>query len=174
MRALPLGFLALAGGTLLVSALQLEWLQAEEGHQVAVLVLAFVVPLQLVASVFGFVARDVVAGAAMGLLAGTWLSVALITLLGEPGTTSDPLGLLLFLSAVALLVPALTAGRDGRLEPVVVLSTTALRFAATGAYQVTAASEWKTAAGVLGLVLCAVAIAAALRLELTVDRATTA
>ena len=51
-------------------------------------------------------------------------------------------------------------------------STTTLRFAATGAFQITAASEWKSVAGVLGLVLCALAIAAALRLELTVDEAT--
>ena len=83
---LPLGFLALAGGTLLVSGLQLGWLQQEEGQQVALILIAFVFPLQLVASIFGFLARDVVAGTGMGVLAGTWLSIALIQLTGEPGS----------------------------------------------------------------------------------------
>ena len=66
---LPLGFLALAGGTLLVSGLQLGWLAGR--HRAATsrwILLAFVVPLQLVASVFGFLARDIVAGTGMGLL----------------------------------------------------------------------------------------------------------
>jgi succinate-acetate transporter protein len=72
---LPLGFLALAGATLLVSGLQLEWLQPSDGMDVALILTAFVFPLQLVASVFGFLARDVVAGTGMGILAGTWLAV---------------------------------------------------------------------------------------------------
>lgn len=42
---LPLGFLALAAGTLLVSALQLEWLQPTDGSQVALIIVAFVFPL---------------------------------------------------------------------------------------------------------------------------------
>ena len=68
---LPLGFLALAGGTLLVSGLQLDWLKPTDGQDVALILIAFVFPLQLLASVFGYLARDVVAGTGMGLLAGT-------------------------------------------------------------------------------------------------------
>ena len=91
---LPLGFLALAGGTLLVSGLQLGWLAPAQGDDVALCVLAFVFPLQLVASVFGFLGRDVVAGTGMGVLAGTWLAIALVTLSAPaPGATSDALGL---------------------------------------------------------------------------------
>src|SRR5215217_5946912 len=80
---LPLGFLALAAGTLLLSALQLGWLEPQEGRQVALILLAFVFPLQLVASVFGFLARDVVAGTGMGVLCGIWLSIALVMLGAE-------------------------------------------------------------------------------------------
>lgn len=106
---LPLGFLALAGGTLLVSGLQLEWLQPDEGAQVALILIAFVFPLQRVVSVLGFLARDVVAGTGMGILAGTWLSIGLIRLTGEPGSTSDALGLFLLLAGTAMLVPAAAA-----------------------------------------------------------------
>jgi uncharacterized protein len=163
---LPLGFLALAGGTLLVSGLQLRWLQPAEGRDVAVILLGFVFPLQLIACVFGFLARDVVAGTGMGLLAGTWLSIALVKLGAEPGSTSDPLGLLLLLSATALAVPA-GAAATAKLVPAAVLATTVARFATTGIYELTASRTWEDVAGIVGLVLCGIAVyaAAALALE---------
>jgi succinate-acetate transporter protein len=163
---LPLGFLALAGGTLLVSGLQLGWLPAGQGQDVALVLLAFVFPLQLLASVFGFLSRDVVPATGMGLLSGIWLSIGLVTLTSPPGATSDALGLFLLLAAAAMLVP-FAAALAGKPIPAAVLGTTALRFALTGLYQLTAGSGWKHAAGLVGLVLCAVAVLAALTLALT-------
>src|SRR5215204_6105759 len=84
---LPLGFLALAVGTMLVSGLQLGWLEPSEGHKVALMLLAFVFPLQLLTSIFGFLARDAVAGVGMGILAGTWASVGIVKLTSESGAT---------------------------------------------------------------------------------------
>jgi succinate-acetate transporter protein len=162
---LPLGFLALAGGTLLVSGLQLEWLTPTDGAQVGLIVIAFVFPLQALASAFGFLARDVVAGTGMGLLSGTWLSIGLVTLTGAPGATSDALGLFLLLAAAAMLIPA-AAAATGKLVVTAVLATTAVRFAITGVYQLTAADGWKTVAGIVGLVLCALAAYAALAMTL--------
>ena len=162
---LPLGFLALAGGTLLVSALQLEWLKPTEGENVALILIAFVFPLQLLASVFGFLARDVAAGTGMGLLSGTWLSIGLVLLTSDPGATSDALGLFLLLAAVAMLVPA-AAAATGKLAAAAVLGTTALRFATTGLYELTAAEGWKTLAAIVGLALCALALYAALAMAL--------
>jgi succinate-acetate transporter protein len=90
---LPLGFLALAAGTLLISGLQLGWLAPEQGSDAALIIQAFVFPLQLVASIFGCLGRDVIAGTGMGVLAGTWLAIALVTLTAPaPGATSDALG----------------------------------------------------------------------------------
>jgi uncharacterized protein len=162
---LPLGFIALAGGTLLVSGLQLKWLEPAEGTQVALVLIAFVFPLQLVASVLGFLARDVVAGTGMGILSGTWLSIALVTLTGQPGATSDALGLFLLLAAVAMLVPA-AAAAAGKLVATAVLATTSLRFATTGLYQLTASDGWKATAGAVELLLCALALYAALAMAL--------
>jgi len=65
---LPLGFLALAVATLLLSARQLNWIDSPERSSVALILLAFVAPLQLLASILGFLARDVVAGTAMAVL----------------------------------------------------------------------------------------------------------
>jgi hypothetical protein len=165
---LPLGFLALGGATFLLSGLQLGWVEPQESHQVGLIIIAFVVPLQFLASVLGFFARDVVAGTGMGILSGTWLSVGLITLTGAPGSTSDALGLLLLLAAVAMLVPALAA--SGKLVAAAVLTTAALRFAVTGIYQLTGNHAWKTTAGIVGLALCALGVYTALAMALEESR----
>lgn len=162
---LPLGFLALAAATLLVSGLQLGWLAASESDNLALILIAFVFPLQLTTSVFGFLSRDAVAGTGMGILAGTWLSVGLVTLNGTPGSTSDALGLFLLIAGCAMLVPAIAAGARNPLAAVV-MSTVAARFALTGIYQLSGSHAWEDAAGVVGLALCALAVFAALALGL--------
>ena len=162
---LPLGFLALAGGTLMLAGLQLGWIPRGEGHQVALVLLAFVVPLQLVSSVFGFLARDVVTGTGMGLLAGTWLAIALVTLTTPPGALSEALGTLLIASAALLLVPA-GAASLAKVVPAAVIATTSVRFALTGVAQLGAGAAWADAAGIVGLVLCALAVYAGLALAL--------
>lgn len=162
---LPLGFLALAGATLLVSGLQLGWVDSSQGKDVALVLIAFVFPLQLVTSVFGFLARDVAAGTGMGILSGTWLSVGLIVLTSAPGSTSDALGLFLLLAALAMLVPASVAA-GGKLVVAAVLGTTAVRFACTGIYELSASKTWADVAGVVGLVLLAIAVYAAFAVAL--------
>jgi uncharacterized protein len=170
---LPLGFLALAAGTLLVSGLQLGWLDPRQGEDVGLILLAFVFPLQLLASVFGYLGRDIVAGTGMGLLAGTWLSIALVTLTApRPGATSDALGLFLLLAGAAMLVP-FAAATLGKLVAAAVLGTTAVRFALTGLYQLTADSGLEQAAGLVGLLLLGVALYAAFALALEDARGTT-
>lgn len=162
---LPLGFLALAGGTLVLSGLQLGWVPQAQGQDVALILLAFVLPLQVLAAIFGFLARDVVAGTGMGILAGTWASIGLVTLTAEPGSRSDALGLLLLLAAVAMLVPA-AAAATGKLVVTLLLTLTAARFATTGIYQLDGSSAWKDVCGVIGLVLCATAVYTALAMAL--------
>jgi uncharacterized protein len=101
---------------LLVSGLQLGWLSVSEGEQVLLILLAFVVPLQLITAVFGYLARDVIAGTGMGILAGTWLAIALVMHESPAGATSDALGLFLLLAATAMLIPAMAAAA-GKLVP---------------------------------------------------------
>jgi len=163
---LPLGFLALAAGTLMLSGLQLGWLAASESRNLALVLIAFVFPLQLVACVFGYLGRDVVAGTGMGVLAGTWLSIGLVILTSAPGASSDALGLFLVVAGCAMVVPAAGAS-TGKLIAFAVLATTALRFVLSGLYQLTSGSGWEDAAGAVGLALCALALyaAAAMTLE---------
>ena len=162
--SLPVGFLALALATGPFAAVQLGWVGPSEGRTAAIGAVAATVPLQLLASVFGFLSRDVVAATGMGALAGTWGTVGLVTATSPPGTVSPGLGVFLVTAGVCMLVPAVSAG--AKLVPATVMLLAAVRFAVTGAYELTAAAGWKVAAGWVGLVLGAVAVYAALALSL--------
>ena len=162
---LPLGFLALAVSTVVFSAVQLEWLSPAEGRVAALTAIAATVPLQLLSSVVGFLARDPVAATGMGVLAGTWAVVGLTTLTSPPGTVSDGLGVLLLTAALAMLVPA-AAAVGSKAVPAAVMALAATRFAVTGAYELTGSAGWKAAAGWVGLLLGLLALYAALALEL--------
>jgi succinate-acetate transporter protein len=162
---LALGFLGLAGATFVLASLNLGWVSDAEGRDVALIVLAFTVPLQFVTSVLAFLARDGIVATAMGLLSGIWLAQALVLWTARAGSTSDALGLFLLLGAVAMLVPA-SAALGNKLVPALVLTAAGLRFLLTGLYQMTASDAWKEAAGILGLALAVLAIYAAWAAEL--------
>lgn len=162
--SLPLGFLALALATVPFAAVQLGWVAPPEGRVAAIGAIAATVPLQLLASVFGFLARDVVAATGMGVLAGTWGTVGLVTATSPPGSVSPGLGVLLLTAGLCMLVPAVSA--SAKLVPATVMTLAAARFASTGAYELTASAGWKAVAGWVGLLLGAVAVYAALALAL--------
>ena len=160
---LPLGFLALMVATTGLAMLQLHVVAPEQGRVVAIGVLALTVPLQLVACVLGFLARDPVAGTGMGILAGTWAGVGFAMLTSPPGATSPALGVFLVCSAVAMCVPTIAA--TGKLAALLVMGVSALRFAVTGVGQLTGSSAWLNAAGWVGVVLGLIAAYAALAFE---------
>jgi succinate-acetate transporter protein len=161
---LPLGFLGQFVSTVSFSALQLRWIGPGQGHTVALAALVLTVPLQLVASVFGFLARDPVAGTGMGVLAGTWGTVALATLTTAPGTTSPGLGVVLLAASAAMLVPAV-GGRVKRVAAAVMV-VSALRFSVTGVAEIAGTAGWLAAAGWVGLGLAALSLYAAFAFEL--------
>ena len=162
---LPLGFLALVLATVMFSAVQLGWIPPDQGRIAGLTALVATVPLQLTAAVFGFLTRDPVAATGMGLLAGTWGTVALTTLTSAPGATSAGLGVLLVTAGLAMQVPAASAAAS-KLVPAAVMSLAGFRFAVTGIYEITGSAAWKAAAGWTGLALAALALDAALALEL--------
>lgn len=161
---LPLGFLALGVATLGFAAVQLGWVPAEQAHAVALGVLALTVPLQLLAATFGFLVRDPVAATGMGVLSGTWAGVCLVTLSSPPGALSPGSGVLLLGAAACLLVPA--AAARAAVVPALVIATSALRFAVTGAAQVRESHRGLEVAGWVGVVLAVLSLYAALALEL--------
>lgn len=161
---LPLGFLGQAVASWAFACLQLAWLTPTESHTVALGVLVFTVPVQGIAAVLGFLARDPVAGTGPALLAGGWATVAVATLQAPPGATTAATGVLLVGVAGVLLVPAIASW--GRLAAAAVLALAVVRFAVTGVAELLADQGWLHAAGWVGLVLSAVSVYAALAFEL--------
>jgi uncharacterized protein len=162
--SLPLGFLALAVATIPFTAVQLGWVAPAEGRVAAIGAVAATVPLQLLASVLGFLARDVVAATGMGVLAGTWGTVGLTTATSPPGAVSPGLGVFLLTAGICMWVPA--AAATAKRVPATVMALAGVRFAVTGAYHLTGSAGWQATAGWVGLLLGLVAIYAALALAL--------
>jgi succinate-acetate transporter protein len=151
-----LGLSGLLAASLVVSGLELGWIAAADRHQVAIVLVAFAFPLQLVASLLAFAARDGAVGTALGVLAGTWLTIGLDWLASPPAVTSDTLGLFL-LATAGLLAAAAAAAATGKLLPGLVFATAALRFALVGVYDLSRVLAWQHVAGVVGLVVVALA-----------------
>lgn len=163
---LPIGMLALAVGSFVLAGLQLSWISTSQGSDIALCLLAFVVPLQLISFVFGYLSRDEGAASGLATLSGTWFAIGLVTLTSVPGSTSGALGLLLIASCGALLVPVAVAASSKPLMATVI-AITAARFLLSGVYQLTGSSGWHTASGIVGLVVAGLAwyAAAAFALE---------
>jgi uncharacterized protein len=66
---------------------------------------------------------------------------------------------------VAMWVPG-TVALGSKVVPAAVLGTAGLRFGVTAIYELTGSSNWRDAAGIVGLVLCGLAIFAALAMAL--------
>jgi hypothetical protein len=162
---LALGFGALAATTLITAGTELGWIPASQRHEAAVLVIAFGPPLQLIASYFGFLARDAVAATGLGIQSAAWLCIGLSLLVSEPGDHSHALALLLFSAGVGMLSSAAVAVRT-KLLVGLVMGLTSLRFILTGVFEWGAGTGWGNGAGWTGVVLCGLALYAAVSLEL--------
>jgi uncharacterized protein len=145
--SLPLGFFAFAVGMLILACQATGWIPVAEEKDGAMILIAFVFPLELVATVFAFLARDTLGATTLGLFATSWLTFGWLAHSAPPGSTSVTLGKPFF-SALLLLAAA--------------------RMILAGLYEVGAAGKpVYEASGWIGLVLSALAMygGAALGLE---------
>jgi succinate-acetate transporter protein len=162
---LPLGALALAIGSILLTAIQLKWIAASNLPQVALVVLVLVVPLELLAATLAFAVRDVVMATGFGILTGAWAASGALLVSAKPGMLSPVFGVLAIAVAVTLLVPAITAS-FAKPAAAVLMTVAATRFALTGVYQLGAGDGWQTASGIVGILLVATAFYSGLALAL--------
>lgn len=161
---LPVGFLALAVVSTTYAGVQLGWVPTGESRIAAYAALGLAAPLQLLAAVMGFWGRDPVAATGLSLQCGLWTLTGVVTLATPPGSTTAVFGLLLVCLGLALLVPATNA--TGKPVALAVFATTATRCFLLGAYQLGAGAGWQTTAGIVGLLLGALAWYAGLAFEL--------
>lgn len=162
---LSLGYLGAFFATTLLTGTELGWVPTSQSHQLAMGILVFTVPVQLISCVFGFLVRDTVCAAGMGVQAGTWAATGVIHLVSPPGSVTPALGLMLAMGAFALVMPASGAAKSKMLAAAVFF-TSAVRWSVTAGYEFSANSTWKTAAGAAGVLLAVVALYASLAFEL--------
>ena len=158
--SLPAGFLGLFIATTSYAALQLNWIESTNSTYIAVAVLATTVPIQVIACVAGFAENQTTAGTAMGILAGTWAAVSVVTIISGTSTGNDALGVVLVCAGCAMVVPAVSG--TGPPMGVIVMLLSSARFLVTGIAELTGSHTWLTTAGWVGLALAAASFYAAL------------
>src|SRR3954466_6996690 len=84
--SLPLGFYSFGIGMLLLASAAIGWIPVEEQHAVGMLLMAFVFPLELVATIVAFLARDTLGATTLGLFTTSWLALGWGLFQAPPGT----------------------------------------------------------------------------------------
>lgn len=165
---LPLAFGGLVIASVVMSGHELHWIPPVQHQTTGWVLLAVPIPLQLMATWWGFVARSAAGATGSAVLAAVWLAFALDLITTKPGPPgpSNAVGMLMFGAASMLLVPVLAELRAGTLLPAAVLATATVRFVLTGVSGFAHTTGWSNASGWTGIVVAAVALYGALALEL--------
>jgi len=154
---LPLGFFAFAIGMLLLGCSAIGWIPASEQKDVGMLLIAFVFPLELIATIVAFLARDTLGATTLGLFATSWLSLGWADRSSPPGSTSITLGIYLFGFATAAFLLALLSTR-GKPFFSALLTVAVTRMVLAGVYEIGGSQEWLRIAGGFALALAALAM----------------
>ena len=134
-----------------MAGLQLGWFTPSQAKSIPLLVLGFAVPLLLLASTFGFLARDALVGTGFGVFAGIWLAFGLTGLSSGLTATNPVLGVF-FLSCGALFALLMTGGlAGGKAAAGAVILAGSARFILSGLYELTSSTGVERAAGIVGL-----------------------
>jgi succinate-acetate transporter protein len=155
--SIPLGFFSFGIGMFLYAALNAPWVKATQGHSIGLLLAAFVAPLEIVATIFAFLARDTVAAATLGLFAGSWFAGGLATMQAKPGELDPAFGyfLIAFTIVVVLLAGAALLGKP---FIAVLLLVSAARALLSAAYELGAGATWNHIGGWVALGIFCIAM----------------
>jgi succinate-acetate transporter protein len=155
--ALPLGFFAFGVGMFLLAAVGVHSIPTTDVKTTGVLLAAFVFPLELVATVIAFLARDTTGATTLGLFSGSWLAVGLVLVRAEPGATSRSFGFFLVYFGVLVVLLAIGAMLGKPLIGAILLLS-ALRAILAGVYELTGDKGWETAGGSLAFLISVLAL----------------
>src|SRR3954463_3546756 len=149
---LPLGFFSFGIGMLLLACQAIGWIPVGEQRDVGLLLASFVFPLELIATIVAFLARDTLGATTLGLFTTSWLALGWADITAVPGTTSVALGVYQFGFATVVLLLALMSTL-GKPFFSVLLSVACTRMVLSGWYQAGGAHEWLKASGWVGIAL---------------------
>ena len=154
--SIPLASLAFATGNTLYSALLLHWIPGSESRTVALMLLAFVGPLELVPSLMAFLARDGGGATAFAIFGAAWIVQGLQLLSGQPATHSAAVAVFLLCLALCLGMLAAVSFRGKPLLGAT-LCVAVVRTLLAAAGQVSGAAWLPPATAISGLVLATLA-----------------
>jgi uncharacterized protein len=153
---LPLGFFAFGIGMLLLGSSAIGWIPVDEQKDVGMYLVSFVFPLELLATVVAFLARDTLAATTLGLFTTSWLALGWADISSPPGSTSVTTGIYLFGFATAvLLLAVLSALGKPFFTALLLLAST--RMVLAGVWETGGSHGWDKAAGWIGIALSALA-----------------
>ena len=104
--AIPLGAFAFGIGNVLYSAFLLHWIASSESLLLAVMLLAFVAPLELLPCVMAYLSRDTGGATAFGIFGAAWVVQGIQLLL--PGANQPSVASGIFLASLALCLAILS------------------------------------------------------------------
>jgi succinate-acetate transporter protein len=153
----PLGFLAFGIGMFMYAAQDIPWVQMSEARNVGLVLTAFVAPLEGVAAIIAFLARDTMAAVALGLFTGSWLFTGYSTMHAKPGVLSAADGYFLIAFTIAVLVLAGVAWLG---QPLIaaLLTVAAARGITSAVYQLGGGRGWDHVSGWIALAIFCVAM----------------
>ncbi|MFI5606946.1 GPR1/FUN34/YaaH family transporter [Amycolatopsis sp. NPDC051903] len=154
---LPLGFFCFGIGMALLGGIGLGLVDGDQLRTAGILLAAFVFPLEFLAAVMAFLARDTGAAAALGLFATSWLGLGVVYVVAPQQHTSVALGFYLGAFAIAL-VPLIAVAFLGKALLGIVLTVSALRAALSAAYQFGAPAVVERAGGWVAFAIFALAL----------------
>jgi succinate-acetate transporter protein len=142
---------------LLLGCSAIGWIPVAEHRDVGMLLMAFVFPLELLATVFAFLARDSLGATTLGLFTTSWLALGWADLASPPGKKAVTLGIYLFGFATAAFLLALMSTLGKPFFTVLLLASVA-RMVLSGYYEVGGTRGWNEVAGGFGIALSALAM----------------
>jgi succinate-acetate transporter protein len=163
---LPLGFFAFGIGMLLLGCAAIGWIPLGEQKDLGMALMSFVFPLELIAMIFAFLARDTLGATTLGLFTTSWLFLGWADYASPPGTTSITLGIYLFGFGTAAFLLALLSTAGKPFFSLLLLLAVA-RMVLSGVYEIGGAHEWYRISGGIAIALTVLAMygACALALE---------
>lgn len=156
--ALPLGFFSFGVGMALLGGIGVGWIHGADLKTAGLLIALFVFPLELLATVIAFLARDTATAAALGMFSTSWLALGLADFSAPvPGKKSAAIGIYLVMFAVMVLALA-AASLLGKPLLSILLLVAGGRSLLFGSWELGAGHHVLYAAGVIGLVLAGASV----------------
>jgi succinate-acetate transporter protein len=154
---LPLGFFSFGIGMLLLGCSAIGWIPVTEQKNVGMMLMSFVFPLELIATVVAFLARDTLGATTLGLFTTSWLALGWADYASPAGATSVTLAIYLFgFGTAALLLAVMSLA--GKPFFSLLLTAAVARMVLSGVYELGNSHEWYKVSGGFGIGLAALAM----------------